>query len=427
MYNVLMGKNFLWGASAIAAAAIVIGVAGVAGYKHRGLVAGTSTNYCPSVTATGCLHTAGQQQAGTFDPSHGTCQGKGPVMFGASPFELKKLAMIDPMGQMVGSHVTPIDHGYMFGVGTPNVPFNKFGIYSPAKGYVVELSRTRRAEGKNNFIDYALTIEFSCTHYVHYSNMSSFAPRLLAAAGGTVALNQSAAIRVPVAEGEEVGRTGPFGIDLYVWDKDVNLTGYIVPEHYATESWKLHSADFFHYLKEPLKTQLLAKDLRQATPRFGKIDNDIDGRLIGNWFKVGTNGYAGPAAAQKGEGYWQGHLAIVPDALDPRGVVISIGSWPGEQNQFGVRSNKPDPKNVSMATGLVKYELVRFNWTTTSGGLWDHRSYIKGVRFKPSDSPAEGVLLVQLIKPRLLKVELFPGKTADQVAGFTSKALTYER
>lgn len=365
----------------------------------------------------------------TFDPSNGKCQGQGPVMFGASPFELGKLATIQPMGQMIYDHVTPIDHGYMFGVGGRSVPFDSFGIYSPAKGYVVEMSRTQRS-GPENFIDYALTIEFSCTHYVHYSNMSSFAPRLLQAGGGLPALNILASVRIPVREGELVGRTGPYGIDLYVQDKQVKLTGYIVPEHYASESGKLHSADFFNYVKEPLKSKLLAKNLRQANPRFGKIDYDIDGRLSGNWFQVGTYGYKGspPGQPAGGEGYWRGHAAFAPDALDPSGFIVSLGNWPGGPAQFAVRGNKPNPKDVSVASRVVKYELAQPDHVVASSGRsWDRTSYVKGLKLVPGEGPSKGVVLLQLVGPRQLKLEVFAGRTADEVVGFTKAAVMYER
>ena len=90
--------------------------------------------------------------------------------------------------------------------------------------------------------------------------------------------------------------------------------------------------DFFDNTKEPLKSQLLAFDLRDASPRFGKIDYDIDGKLIGTWFKEGTGGYGG--GKQGGEGYWAGHLSIVPDGNDPGWTDISFGDYQGQAQQF---------------------------------------------------------------------------------------------
>lgn len=364
-----------------------------------------------------------QLPAGTFDPSHGTCQGKGPVTFGASPFKLDQIELIEPMGLTVGGHVTPIDHGYIFGKGTPDVPFDAFDIQSPAKGFVVDISRTKRT----NFSDYALTIEFSCTHYVHYSNMSSFSVRLTDAAGG-IGENEIKTIRVPVLEGELVGRTGPYGIDLSVWDFDVTLPGFVNPKSYS-EAWKFHSAQLYDYVKEPLKTQMLDKTPRQAEPRFGKIDYDKDGRLAGNWFQEGTGGYAG--LNHGGEGYWSGHLSIAYDALDPTGIIVSIGNWAGDAKQFGVRGNAPDPKDVSQESGLITYELLQPNWViAATGEPWDRRHYVKEITFKPIDgvsNSVQGVALFRLIESRKLKAEFFPGKTAGQITGFTEHAKLYIR
>ena len=66
--------------------------------------------------------------------------------------------------------------------------------------------------------------------------------------------------------------------------------------------------------KEPLRSQLLALDERDIAPRWGKIDYDVNGKLVGNWFRVGSGGYAG--MQRGGEGYWDGNLAVVYDGND---------------------------------------------------------------------------------------------------------------
>ncbi len=64
--------------------------------------------------------------------------------------------------------------------------------------------------------------------------------------------------------------------------------------------------DPFAYFEEPLRTHLLEKNLRAAEPRGGRVDFDIDGRLVGNWFLEGTKGDDEQKA-----------LAFVYDYLDP--------------------------------------------------------------------------------------------------------------
>ena len=46
---------------------------------------------------------------------------------------------------------------------------------------------------------------------------------------------------------------------------------------------------------------------------------------------------------------------------------------------------------------------------------------------KDTPSGDVGVILVQLIEPRLLKVEMFPDKMLSEVFGFTGDARLYER
>ena len=93
-----------------------------------------------------------------------------------------------------------------------------------------------------------------------------------------------------------------------------------------------------------------------------------------------------------------------------------------------MKGNSPDPKNVSVATGLVKYELIQQDWVFTSTGQhWDRMSLVKGLKAKNHEESVQGVALLQLLEDRRIKVEVFPGKTASQVAGFTKKAVGYER
>ena len=232
-----------------------------------------------------------------------------------------------------------------------------------------------------------------------------------------------------MTEGELIGYTGlptANGIDVWVENDDTTLTGFINPAQYtATEAWKTHIVDLFDYTSEPLKSQLLALDMRNAPPRWGKIDYDIDGKLVGNWFRQGSGGYAGNQAG--GEGYWDGHLSIAYDGNDPNQIIVSFGNYQGQPAQFAVIGNAPDPATVSQTTGIVSYELgpiVTYNGDT--GDLWDAHSYIPNIRAK-AGTPAQGIVLLQLLGDRHLKVEAFPGMTATQVSGFDSAALLYER
>ena len=124
---------------------------------------------------------------------------------------------------------------------------------------------------------------------------------------------------------------------MWVENDDLTLTGFIDPAQYtAAEAWKTHMADLFQYTREPLKSQLLALDERDATPQWGKIGYDVDGKLVGSWFRVGTGGYAGMSNMR--EGYWVGHLSLVYDGNDPGQIIVSLGDYQGSPMQLAESS-----------------------------------------------------------------------------------------
>ena len=382
---------------------------------------------CQTATATNCDRSSLQASAGARGSS--ACTGKGTAMMGASPIDLDDIAFIEPMGLMIGGHVTPIDHGYFYIRGAREQPPRQAAVKSPLHGVVTSVTRTVRHGGMSgDYDDYALTIEATCTFRVRFSNLVKFAGRLQDHVGELQPGQQTAA-NYEVEEGELIGYTGlptAYGIDVWVENDDATLTGFVNPEQYArAEAWKLHMADLFDYTNEPLKSQLLALDMREASPRWGKIDYDIDGALVGSWFRQGSGGYRG--IQQGGEGYWDGHLSVVYDGNDPGQIVISIGNYQGQPRQFAAIGNAPDPAGVSPATGLVKYQLGQIiNYRGDTGETWDHMSYIPHIRTRAGASVI-GTVLMQMTAPRELKVEIFPGRTAGDVAGFDSAALLYER
>ena len=114
------------------------------------------------------------------------------------------------------------------------------------------------------------------------------------------------------------------------------------------------------------------------------------------------------------------------DLFDPSHVVISIGTFDGVSVQKAVRGNTPDPRDVSVESGVVVYELVDYDYYA-DGERWDRISLAKGIEARNMDQGTFGVVLFELLDDRTLKVETFPGKTAAQVDGFTESALLYER
>jgi hypothetical protein len=379
------------------------------------------------MSATGCDNSAIRNN-GRGSPG---CHGKGPGTLTASPMALTDIAFIQPMGLEAGGHVTPIDHGYFYTKGAVATPPQQTPVYAPLDGNVSTVTRTVRLNGQNQaptYDDDAVTIEATCTFRVRFSNLVRFAGGLGDAIGELPA-NQTKDPNYAVKAGELIGYTGlptAYGIDVWVEDDDVTLTGFINPAQYtAAEVWKTHMADLFDHTQEPLRSQLLALDERDATPRWGKIDFDIDGRLVGNWFRVGTGGYRGLNPMQ--EGYWDGHLAVVPDGNDPSQIDVSFGNYQGAARQFAVIGNSPDPATVTESTGLVRYELGFVETYSPATGLrWNGKAYVPHVRTRASGGVIATVLM-QLMAARSLKLEIFPGKSTNQVAGFDSNAVMFER
>jgi hypothetical protein len=385
---------------------------------------------CQSKTATGC----DRSQLPQADRNGGAgCRGTGPGTLTVSPIGLNDLSYIQPMGLMTGGHVTPIDHGYFYIKGAQASPPQPAAVYAPLDGVITAVSRTTRAQGSGptcptTYDDYAVTIAGTCTFRVRFSNLLGLAGAL-AQQIGPLQPNDAKDPQLSVKAGDLIGYTGlptAYGIDVWVENDNSTLTGFINPAQYtAVESWKTHVVDLFQYTQEPLRDQLLALVERDAAPRWGKIDYDQDGKLVGSWFKVGTGGYGG--GKNGAAGYWDGHLSVVYDGNDPSQIDISFGDYQGQPRQFAVIGNKPDPASVDQATGIVAYELGQIEtYSAGTGQIWDGRQYIAHIRTR-AGSTVEGTVLMQLVGPRSLKVEIFPGRSASQVVGFDSAALLYGR
>lgn len=359
-----------------------------------------------------------------FAWSWGKCQGQGTVEFGTLPMKPEDFSVYLPYGMLADAHVTPIDHGY-FSPTAFNSPRDAYEVRAIADGTIVKIGTRNRVIGDQNHnqakaVEYRLDIEHTCALYSYFDLITSLAPEIkekLDKAGGEFFSG-----RIPVKEGQLIGRIGGQTLDFAVYNNEVRL-GFANPESYFGEPWKIHTDDPYKYFKEPARSILLSKNPRTAEPRAGRIDYDIAGKAIGNWFAEGTGGYQGISRDR----YWDGHLALVPDFLDPSQVRFSIGNFGGVAKQFGVKGNQPDPATIDASSGLVKYELVSYSYLdkeTKQGWMMSNKTAgVIGI----NTEYVEGVALVQMIEDGKLKAEVFPGKTASQVAAFTDKAKIYVR
>jgi len=332
-------------------------------------------------------------------------------LFAYPPMAIADLGLITPQGRVFGSHVTPTDHQYWApkGANFQNPGSDLFDIYAVADGTVTKIETFSEN-------DYRIIINHSDTLYSIYIHIVYLSQALKDVAS-------ESSPNLSVKAGDVIGQIGNTSFDYSLHDETVTLPGFILPDQYKSEAWKIHTVDPFDYFEDSIKQQLIAVCPRVVTPLGGKIDLDLDGFAVGNWFVENTNGYAGINSPD----YWDTHLSFAYDHFDPTWIRISMGKYDDSTGVFGVKDNTPDPTTISVATGLVKYELVEIDWKLKSTSEFWNRLEYEGELVGFNFDTVKGVVLVQMLDTRSLKFEAFPGKTADQVTAFTSSAVTYER
>ena len=357
--------------------------------------------------------------------SNGKCTGKGPVTLSRSPMDPEDFSILIPYGLMVGGHVTPIDHQY-FAPKNQNSARDSYEVYAMADGRIVDISaRPRTAQNNPNdkFEEYRIVFSHTCTFLTYYDLVTSLSPELKVEYDKVKSENGYAgSIDFPVKAGDLIGRIGGQTLDFAVWDTEKKLTGFIVPEHYEGEAWKIFTANPYDYMTEELKSFLVERNPRTVEPIQGKIDYDIDGKLIGSWFVEGTNGYRGADQAE----YWETHLSVAPNHYDPSKYIISLGDYGGEAKQFTTLAKTFNPAEIGVDTGLVKVDLAGIRYTQSNGASWNGNTLIKSPKLV-TGTLSEGCVLFELQSSRILKMQSFPAKKCSSVSGFTVGSKLYER
>jgi len=294
-----------------------------------------------------------------FNPEWGDCEDI-DAKFTFSPIDPKVIDLIEPMGRMAESHPFPTSHMYISydkDVGNDRTTYD---VVAPADGLIVNIGTF-----PDSVNEYFISIWYSCSLTSFFIHVADLTPEILAITGDLQSGSQWDASNknaIPVKAGQRIASSkGTF--DFGVRDNKVVLTGII------RRGTQIHSADPFDYFIEPVRSQMLEKNPRNVEPFGGKINYDIDGRLVGNWFEEGVNI----------ESDIQGRLAIAYDFINPTRVMISFGAEDeiGITYEdcrtcayaYGVKGNKPDPADVSVDSGLVKYELLASEHVTDSRGF----------------------------------------------------------
>jgi len=365
-----------------------------------------------------------QQKTGLFGQ---LCEGSGAIKLSTFPIATENIELIQPMGRVQDSHVTPTDHQYIIPKGTTGGSLvtdnpRKYEIRAPADGFIIQIElfketveeQYRKDPYQNNYL---VLFEHSCDFYTRLIHIDTLSERVLGSFSFRNPESQHpyATARIPVKKGEVIGTVGSHSVDFQVMDTNSRNKNLISPDN--IDFFSSYTVDTFDYLAEPLRGELLKKNLTTALPLGGKIGYDIDGKISGNWFLQGRD--------KNRPDYWVNNLSIVYDHLDPTQIRISFGDFAGYPKAFGVKGNIPDPANIVVSSGIVKYELVTFDYYG-NGGKWDTIHLAQNLVAR-NNSEIAGTALFELLEPKKLKVEVFPGKTLAEVEGFTTAVKTYER
>lgn len=351
----------------------------------------------------------GEEQAQSWTKG---CTNQDRINMTHLPMNIGDVASFSPYGLVAGAHVTPIDHLYFY---PKSGPRDTYPVFAMADGFITEISvrGVQVDSGKPRPPEYRYMLQHSCQTISYFDLMTKIDDSIIKEYPEAAAKGMHG--RFAVKAGQIVGWIGEQSLDTAIYNMDLTLQGFITPAMYDAEPWKIHTDNFFSYFSKVHQADMQKLNRRTVQPYSGKIDYDQPGKLIGNWFKEGTNGYSGAngygGGDGSGRGYWSGHLAIFYHAIQPSLIIVSIGEFKdGHPQYFAITGNTPDPTTITKASGVVKYELVQAPQSD---------EIITNTR-------PQGVAMFQVLDGEKLKAEFFPDKTAAQVDTFISPVI-YER
>ena len=350
----------------------------------------------------------------------GKCEGTGTVMFANSPMKIEDIHSLSPYGQIVGGHVTPIDHMY-FEPKERSLGRDAYEVRAIQDAYIFQISvREVGAESQERQEpDFRLDMVHTCTFGSYFDLMTSLSTELEAI------WNKGNFSGTSVKAGQLLGYVGAQTLDFGVYNYAEPLD-FINPEAYNREPWKIYTHDPFPYFPLEIRDKLLNKMIRKVEPRIGRINYDVDGTLSGNWFEVGTNFYNGVDKSK----YWDGHFSLSLDPIDPSFWQIGIGFLNTEYNNFIIQGS-PDPLGVTVEHGKQIYELFMGGTYIVNNPdkKWWEAPYDEndtyGVRL---DRESQGrYIMLELLETRLLQLEVFSNVNKNSITEFTKESRLYER
>jgi hypothetical protein len=361
------------------------------------------------------------------------CNPDGPKSYSAGIGDASQWSHIVPLGAMITSHITPVDHIYVYyPQGTDGSPMGTFAITSPADGTIVSVEDFRKTNDYP-YPDYRVVIAHSCDLYsvfIHVGELQGAAAEAASAAASSGSWSGAIAVKAGEVIADESKSPG-FDFSTFATDAKVEMIN--PASYFSAESWKPYTANPFDYFPADVKSAYEAKSLRSVEPIGGTIFYDLDGTAQGMWYVKDTNGYRGKGDQKASynnhgkvaRGYWDTHLAFAPDNVDSKSFIYSIGDWEGCPCQF-LSVGNVDPSTIKAGGAPTILDLVEYSYLAPDGSPMDPNRPVKGYTLQPSTSVV-GSVAFQVNSDGTMTVEKRPGKDAASFTGFGADALTYVR
>ena len=224
----------------------------------------------------------------------GECATDGPSTYSAGIGDAAQWSYIIPLGAMISSHITPIDHIYVvYPQGSDGSAAGTFTVTSPADGTVVSVEDFQMTNDYP-YPDYRVVIAHSCDLYSVFIHVGELQGALAEAATAAKSNGGAWSGSIAVKAGDVIADDSQApGYDFSTFATAAKTEMINPASYFEKEAWKPYTANPFDFFHADVKAAYEAKSLRTANPIGGTIFHDVDGTAQGVWFVKDTNGYRG--------------------------------------------------------------------------------------------------------------------------------------
>jgi len=334
---------------------------------------------------------------------------EGKIYFTYPPVGLEGIANFSPRGAV---DVLPKPHAgaYLkhYGLFPTTTP-----IYAMADGQIIGLGEYFTDTSFGPLAEHTIVIKHSTTMTVKYGHVGELSEKISSQLPPLTERSDNV-LTIPVSAGDTIAWVFSYSaLDILLMDNSQQLN-YLYPEVLGPEN--RYSADLTEYFKEPLRTSLLNMCLREEEPRWGKVDYDVAGKMIGIWYYTGD--YIDVHARQLGIAYNHEHPSRI--ALCDGYANFDLGV----RGSYAIFGNEPKPETIGTESGMIKYEVFLFSsWDRPT----DSTFVLRDISDIDENAQSKGTYLLQMLDEETLKVEPFFDKTAGEVDDFTGSARIYTR